>query len=47
MLSIKCLASSQAFQGLLGGSDGKETACSAREPGLIPGSRSSPGGGNE
>ena len=40
-------SSSQAFQGLLGGSDGKETACNARKPGLIPGSRRSPGGGNE
>ena len=29
------------------GSDGEESACSAGDPGLIPGSRRSPGGGNE
>ena len=31
---------------LLGGSDGKESVCSAREPGLIPGLGRSPGEGN-
>ena len=29
-----------------GGSDGKESACNAGDPGSIPGSRRSPGGGN-
>ena len=29
-----------------GGSDGKESACNAGSPGLIPGSRLSPGEGN-
>ena len=32
--------------GFSGGSDGKESACSAGEPGLIPGSGRSPGEGN-
>ena len=31
---------------LSSGSDGKESACSAREPGLTPGSGRSPGEGN-
>ena len=29
-----------------GGSEGKESACNARDPGLIPGSGRSPGEGN-
>ena len=29
-----------------GGSDGKESACSAEDPGLIPGSETSSGEGN-
>ena len=40
---MKC---SQIDWGFPGGSDGKESACNAREPGLIPGSGSSPGEGN-
>ena len=32
--------------GFPGGSDGKESACSAGDPGLIPGSRRSSGEGN-
>ena len=32
--------------GFLGGSDGKESACSAGDPGSIPGSGRSPGGGH-
>ena len=32
--------------GFPGGSDGKESACSTRDPGLIPGLRRSPGEGN-
>ena len=33
-------------QGLPGGPDGKESACSVGDPGLVPGSGRSPGGGN-
>ena len=33
----------EAKAGLLGGSDGKESACNAGEPGSIPGSGRSPG----
>ena len=33
--------------GFLGGSDGKVSACSAGDPGLIPGSGRSPGEGNK
>ena len=32
--------------GFLGGSDGKESVCNVRDPGLIPGSGRSPGEGN-
>ena len=32
--------------GFPGGSDGEESACNAGDPGLIPGSRRSPGEGN-
>jgi len=32
--------------GIPGSSDGKESACNARDLGLIPGSRRSPGDGN-
>ena len=32
--------------GFPGGSDGKESACNAEDPGLIPGLRGFPGGGN-
>ena len=32
--------------GFPGGSDGKESACTAGDPGLIPGWGRSPGGGN-
>ena len=32
--------------GFSGDSDGKESACNARDPGSIPGSGRSPGGGN-
>ena len=34
------------YQGSPGGSDGKESACNARDLGLIPGLGRSPGGGN-
>ena len=34
------------IEGFPGGSDGKESACSAGDPDLIPGSRSSSGEGN-
>ena len=35
-----------AFLGFPGGSDGKESACKAGKPGLIPGSGIPPGGGH-
>ncbi|CAN0568810.1 unnamed protein product [Rangifer tarandus platyrhynchus] len=35
------------FLGFHGGSDGKESACNVREPGLIPGLGRSPGGGHD
>ena len=35
-----------SLRGFPGGSDGKESACSVGDPGLIPGSGSSPGEGN-
>ena len=34
------------YKGFPGGSDGKESACNAGDPGLILGSGRSPGGGN-
>ena len=34
------------WQSLLGGSDGKDSACNVGDPGLIPGSGRSPGEGN-
>ena len=34
------------FRGFPGGSDGKESACNAGDPGLIPGLGRSPGEGN-
>ena len=34
--------SSQVFRDLLGGSDGKESACNAGDPSSIPGSGRSP-----
>ena len=34
------------YVGFPGGSDGRESACNARDPGLIPGSGWSPGEGN-
>ena len=34
------------FKEFPGGSDGKESVCNARNPGLIPGPGKSPGGGN-
>ena len=40
------LLSSNLIKGFLGGSDGKESACSVGDPGLIPGSGRSPGEGN-
>ena len=36
----------RAVQGFPGGSDGKESACNAEDPGSIPGSGRSPGEGN-
>ena len=37
----------ESCPGFPGGSDGKEFACSAGDPGLIPGSRRSPGEGHD
>ena len=34
------------FMGFPGSSDGQESACNTRDPGSIPGSGRSPGGGN-
>ena len=42
-LFVSSLINNKTFPG---GSDSKESACSAGEPGLIPGSGRSPGGGN-
>jgi len=36
----------EKYLGFLGDSDGKESACSARDLGLIPGLGRSPGGGH-
>ena len=36
----------QLFIGIFGGSDGQESARNVGDPGLIPGSRRSPGEGN-
>ena len=41
--NLSCIIS---FWGFPGGSDGKESACKAGDPGLIPGSGRSPGKGN-
>jgi len=35
------------YQGFPGGTDGKESACNAGEPGLTPGWGRSPGEGND
>ena len=35
------------YKGFPGSSDGKKSACSAGDPGLIPGSGGSPGEGND
>ena len=35
------------LRGFPGGASGKESACNARDPGLIPGSGRSPGEGND
>ena len=37
---------SHMYVGFPGGSDGKESACNAGDPGLIPRTRRSPGEGN-
>ena len=43
---VKNLKKEYIYIGFSGGSDGKESACSAGEPGLIPGSGRPPGEGN-
>ena len=40
------LRESKLFWGFLDGSDGKDSACFAGDPGLIPGWGESPGEGN-
>ena len=47
-LGCKCITLRNKVNtlGFPGGSDGKEPACSAEDPGLIPGSGRSPGEGN-
>ena len=40
-------APSTFTEGFFGGSDGKESACCAGDPGSIPGLRRSPGEGND
>ena len=44
--TTKTLAFTMNEMGFPGGSDGKESACNAGEPGMIPGSERSPGQGN-
>ena len=46
MLDVVGRTFSLAFIGFPGGSDGKESACNAGDPGSIPGSGRSPGEGN-
>ena len=43
---LKLVASSNAVSAFSGGSDGKESACNAGDPGSIPGLGRSPGKGN-
>ena len=43
---LSVLKATLAAEGFPGGSDGKDSACSAGDPGLIPGWGRSPGGGN-
>ena len=45
-LFTKCLGSIWYVLGFPGGSDGKESACNAGDPGSIPGLGRSPGGGS-
>ena len=42
----RCMHKLSAVSGFPGGSDGEESACSARDQGLIPGSGRTPGEGN-
>ena len=48
VLSIECFLLAYILYkiGFPSGSDGKESACNAGDPGLIPGLGRSPGGGN-
>ena len=43
---MKTVVDWRIFGGFPGGSDGKESACNAGDPGLIPGLGRSPGGGH-
>ena len=44
--SLRVLDALYVSVGFPGGSDGKASACNVGDPGLIPGSRRSPGEGN-
>ena len=44
--SMSSLLQNSGWRGFPDGSDGKESACKARDPGLIPGSGRSSGGGH-
>ena len=37
-MKLRCIKLREGHAGFLSGSDGKESACNARDPGLIPGS---------
>ena len=45
-LSLNAFSRLTGFRGFLGGSDGKESACKAGDPGLVPESGQSPRAGN-
>ena len=46
MISLFSMCKVIVNLGFSGGSDGKESACNAGDPGSIPGMGRSPGGGN-
>ena len=45
-LIIQVMNKYNQVEGFSGSSDGKESSCNAKDPGLIPGSEISPGEGN-
>ena len=46
ILNLKQMSNNMGRKGFPGGSDGKESACNARDLDLIPGWQRSPGGGH-